>query len=128
MFLEKRETNSSRRRLFEISTRRVEERERERVVEPLRELTCIGINLCSEGIYVRAKQVPGIEAPQYDNAITPLLSWRFSRLLLSPFYLLLLLLLLLQFSTFSLTESRLPLFTEDFAIVPVPIVTLLPTH
>lgn len=56
------------------------ERERERAVEPLRELTCIGVNLCSEGIYVRAKQVPGIEAPQYDNAITPLLR-RFSRLL-----------------------------------------------
>lgn len=70
-------------RLFEISTistRGWRKRERERAVEPLRELTCIGVNLCSEGIYVRAKQVPGIEAPQYDNAITPLLR-RFSRLL-----------------------------------------------
>lgn len=65
---------------FRRFRRGVGERERERAVEPLRELTCIGVNLCSEGIYVRAKQVPGIEAPQYDNAITPLLR-RFSRLL-----------------------------------------------
>lgn len=68
------------------------------------------------GIYVRAKQVPGSEAPQYDNAITPPPSPADSPLLAaSPTF--------FQFSIFSL-RNPFSLFTEDFAIVPVPIVTL----